>query len=412
MGLPFASRAVTVMVDVPLPAVIGDVAVIVDRAEDTKPGLTTTVVVCVIATALIVADTVFDPAAVEPRLPVASPLASVVPIGCVSVFPAVGPAARTTVAPAIGLPLASRAVTVMVEVPLPAVIGDVAATVDWVADTAPTFTTTVTVCVTATELIVAETVLLPAAVEASVPVATPLAFVVPRGCVKVFPAVGVAPSVTVAPSIGLPFASRAVTVMIDDPLPALIGDVAATVDCDADTTPAFTVTVAVSVTTRVPFTVAVTVFGPAAVELNVPVICPLGFVVPTGWVSVFPAVGEAASVTVAPLTGLSKPSRTVTVMVVALEPVLAVMDPGVAATSDRPALGAAALPVAVKMTGLPLSPGDVAFRVFAPVFVPSVHEVTLAIPLALVVTAAVGLTVPPPEATAKVTETFATGLLN
>ena len=126
----------------------------------------------------------------------------------------------------------------------------------------------------------------------------------------------------------------------------------------------------------------------------------------------FPAVGEAASVTVAPLTGLSKPSRTVTVMVVALEPVLAVMDPGVAATSDRPALGAAALPVAVKMTGLPLSPGDVAFRVFAPVFVPSVHEVTLAIPLALVVTAAVGLTVPPPEATAKVTETFATGLLN
>src|SRR6266550_1480876 len=237
----------------------------------------------------------------------------------------------------------------MVEVPLPAVIGDVAATVDWVADTAPTFTTTVTVCVTATELIVAETVLLPAAVEASVPVATPLAFVVPTGCVKVLPAVGVAASETVAPSIGLPFASRAVTVMVDDPLPAVIGDVAATVDCDADTAAAFTVTVAVSVTTRVPFTVAVTVFGPAAVELNVPVICPLGF---------------------------------------------------------------AALPLALKMTGLPLSPDETAVSVFVSAFVPSVHEVTVAMPLALVVTGVVGTTVPLPAAAANVTDTPATGLLN
>ena len=46
--------------------------------------------------------------------------------------------------------------------------------------------------------------------------------------------------------------------------------------------------------------VADTVFEPAAVELNVPVISPLASVVPTGWVSVFPVVGLAASVTVAP----------------------------------------------------------------------------------------------------------------
>jgi len=95
--------------------------------------------------------------------------------------------------------LASFAVTVIVEVPLPAAIGDVAATVDWVAETAPTLTTTVAVCVMATVLIVADTVFDPAAVELSVPVATPLAFVVPTGCVRVFPAVGVAASVTVAP---------------------------------------------------------------------------------------------------------------------------------------------------------------------------------------------------------------------
>src|SRR5438874_1494912 len=193
------------------------------------------------ATALIVAETVFVPAAVELSVPVTTPLAFVVPTGCVSVFPALGEAASVTVAPGIGFPLASRAVTVIVDEPLPAVIDSgAAATVDCDAETPPGVTLTVTVCVTATELIVAEIVLLPAAVEASVPVATPLAFVVPTGCVKVFPAVGVAASVTVAPSIGLPCASFAVTVMVEVPLPAAIGDVAATVDWLADTAPALT----------------------------------------------------------------------------------------------------------------------------------------------------------------------------
>jgi len=88
---------------------------------------------------------------------------------------------------------------VIVDVPVPAPIGDVALTVDWLADTVPAFTTTVAVCVIATALIVAETVFVSAVVELSVPVATPLAFVVPTGCVSVFPAVGVAASVTVTP---------------------------------------------------------------------------------------------------------------------------------------------------------------------------------------------------------------------
>src|SRR5213593_1415990 len=99
MGLPFASRAVTVIVEVPLPAVMGDVAVTVDKDADTVPAFTTTVAVWVIATALIVADTVFVPAAVELKVPVICPLASVVPTGCVTVFPAVGVAASVTVAP-------------------------------------------------------------------------------------------------------------------------------------------------------------------------------------------------------------------------------------------------------------------------------------------------------------------------
>src|SRR5213594_1215393 len=187
------------MVEVPVPAAIGEVAVTVDCAADTAPGFTSTVAVWVIATASIVAETVFEPAAVALRVPVATPLTSVVPTGCVSVFPAVGVAASTTVAPWIGFPLASFAVTVMVDVPLPAVIGEVAATVDCVADTVPAFTTTVAVCVMATALMVADTVLVSAVVELSVPVATPLPSVVPTGCVKVLPVVGLAASVTVAP---------------------------------------------------------------------------------------------------------------------------------------------------------------------------------------------------------------------
>jgi hypothetical protein len=93
-------------------------------------------------------------------------------------------------------------------------MGEVAVTVDWAADTGPTLTTTVAVCVTPTPSIVADTVLDSARVALSVPVATPLVFVRPTGCVSVFP-VPVAASSTVAPAIGLPEASRAVTVIVD-----------------------------------------------------------------------------------------------------------------------------------------------------------------------------------------------------
>jgi len=197
--LPFASRAVTVIVDVPLPAAIGDVAVTVDCVPDTVPAFTTTVAVGVIATALIVADTVFAWATVELSVPVATPLAFVGALGCVSVLP-VPVAASTTVAPAMGLSKASFAVTVRVLwlVPVEAVMGDVAVTVEWVADSAPGVTTTVALCVTATPSTVAETVLDSATVELRVPVATPLALVVALGCVRVLP-VPVAAITTLAP---------------------------------------------------------------------------------------------------------------------------------------------------------------------------------------------------------------------
>src|SRR2546429_1742971 len=88
----------------------------------------------------MVVDTVFAAATVELKVPVATPSPSVGPTGCVTVFP-VPVAASTTVAPAIGLPSASRAVTVMVELPLPAVIGDVAVTVERLPDTPAGVTT-------------------------------------------------------------------------------------------------------------------------------------------------------------------------------------------------------------------------------------------------------------------------------
>src|SRR6266700_2239786 len=313
IGLPKPSLAVTVIVDVPVPAAIGDVAVSVDWPAETGPGFTTIVAVAVTATPPIVADTTFEPTVVDDRVPVATPFASVGPAGCVSaLFAPV--AASTTVAPWIGLPLASFAVTVIVEVPLPAVMGDVAVTVDCVAETAPAVTSTVAVWVIATELMVAATVFDPAAVEASVPVATPLPSVVPTSWVSVLPVVGVAASVTVAPWMRLPFASFAVTVMVEVPLPAVIGDVAVTVDCAADTAPAFTTTVAVWVIATA-LIVADTVFEPAAVDASVPVATPFASVVPTGWVSVLPVVGVAASVTVAPWIGLPLASFAVTVIV-------------------------------------------------------------------------------------------------
>src|SRR5436309_4592793 len=247
------------MVDVPLPAVMGDVAVTVDKDAETVPTFTTTLAVWVIATELIVAETVFVPAAVALRVPVATPLASVVPTGWVRVFPPVGVAASVTVAPWTGLPLASFAVTVIVELPLPAVIGDVAMTVDSAAETVPGFTATVAVCVTATPSIVADTVFDSATVELSVPVTTPLAFVGALGCVSVLP-VPVAASTTVAPAMGLSKASFAVTVRVLwlVPVEAVMGDVAVTVEWVADSAPGVTTTVALCVTVT-PSTVAETV---------------------------------------------------------------------------------------------------------------------------------------------------------
>src|SRR6266513_1961520 len=338
--LPPASRSVAVSWSV-CPA--GTLAVAgLTVTEATGALATETAAVCVMAVPLIVAETVFVPATVELKVPVATPVASVGPAGCATVFP-LPVAASTAVAPPIGLPLASLAVTVMVDVPLPVAIdGGAAVTVDCAADTGPGVTVTVAVCVTAVPSAVAETVLVPAPVELRVPVATPVASVVPLGCVRVLPLPVVA-STTVAPLIALPPASFTVTVMVVLPFPAVIEvgaaatvdceadtGAAVTVDCAADTGPGATVTVAVCVI-AVPPALAETVLVPAPVELRVPVASPAASVVPLGCVSVLP-LPAAASSTVAPLIGLPPASFTVTVTVAL--PLPAVSEVGAAATVD------------------------------------------------------------------------------
>jgi hypothetical protein len=177
--------------------------------------------------------------------------------------------------------------------------------------------------------------------------------------------------------------------------------------------PATTVTAADWRIFTVEFAVAVTVLVPARAELIVPVICPLVPVVPEGWVKLIPGSTDAR-VTVAPLTRLSKPSRTVTVIVERLAPLLAVIGLGAAVIEDRGALGPAGLPVAVKVTGLGMMPvpDAVAVSEFGPTTVPRVQDVTAAIPSAPVMMGVVGFTVPLFTMTAKVTATPGTALSN
>jgi len=108
-------------------------------------GVTVTVAVWVIATPPADAETVFASATVELSVPVAVPLASVGPAGCVSVLP-LPVAESTTVAPLIGLPFASFAVTVTVELPVPATMEiGAAVTADAEEETGPGVTLTLAV---------------------------------------------------------------------------------------------------------------------------------------------------------------------------------------------------------------------------------------------------------------------------
>ncbi len=141
-------------------------------------------------------------------------------------------------------------------------------------------------------------------------------------------------------------ASRTVIVIVLVATPSattVVGD-AATVEFAALTAPAVNVIVAVDVTLIVTFTTALIVDVPIVVDPTVPVICPLAFVVPEGWVMVSVAPREELKVTVAPGTGLLLLSLTVTVIVETVTPSATTLV-GEAATLEVVADGAPAVNV-------------------------------------------------------------------
>jgi hypothetical protein len=87
-------------------------------------------------------------------------------------------------------------------------------------------------------------------------------------------------------------------------------------------------------------------------------------------------------------------------------PLCALPDGAVVSTSW---VAAPAVPVAVKVTGLPESVPDVAVSVFVPAVGLSVHAVNVAMPSVPVLTGVVGVIVPLPAAGVNVTATPATG---
>ena len=156
------------------------------------------------------------------------------------------------------------------------------------------------------------------------------------------------------------------------------------------------------------------VLGSAVVEVKVAVNVPPALVVPDAGLSVL-LVPVDDNVTAALPIGLLKPSRTVTVIVEAVDPATqpleqAVIVPVAAATEDCVGLtSVCATPVAVKVTGV--SPVADALSVLVPAPVPSVQVVTRARPLASVATGAMGVIEPPPPVTVNVTATPGIALL-
>src|SRR5512145_23239 len=157
--------------------------------------------------------------------------------------------------------------------------------------------------------------------------------------------------------------------------------------------------------------VAVSVLGPAIVPSvhDVAAAMPFASVV-TGVAGLTePPPDATVNVTETPATGLLNTSRTITVGGAATA-VPTVADWPSPALIAMPLAGTA-VPVAVKVTGLPASVPDVAVSVWGPAVVPSVQPPTVAMPAAFVVWVA-PVTEPPPDVTANVTVTPPTGLLN
>src|SRR5439155_1218008 len=192
-------------------------------------------------------------------------------------------------------------------------------------------------------------------------------------------------NVTLTPPTGLPFASRTITegsiatavpAVAVWPFPALMAIWVAV--------PAVPVAVKVTGLPASPLAVAVSEFGPTVGPKIRRATCrdPVAFVV-TGVVGVTePPSHATANATLPPASGLPFASCTLT------DGSIATAVPAVADWLFPPLsaieLAAPVVPVAVKVTGLPVSPLAVAVSEFGPTVGPRVHDVTAAIPFAFV----------------------------
>ena len=207
------------------------------------------------------------------------------------------------------LPRASRASSVTVE-KRPAV--SAAGVVHAKSASAPAVNVTTAESFSATPSTDARTTRGPVTGLDSAPVTRPCASVTPPGCTSTSPVPdGVTVSATARPETGLPWASRAVTVIVLVVAPsATTGVVASTRLESALTAPATNVTSAVC-TTATPPTVADTVTVSAFVSVSAPTACPDASVGANG--SMATALPVAVSVTTSPDRTLAKRSRDVTV---------------------------------------------------------------------------------------------------
>src|SRR5216684_378586 len=254
---------------------------------------------------------------------------------------------------------------------------------------------------------VAETVLVSALVELSVPVATPFASVAAAGWIRVLPVVAAAARTTVFPLIGLPNWSFAVTVIVLALPPAVIPPGAATtVVSDGLTAPGTAKAVnwtgeATPVACAV-CTLSVAVRRVPRVQLIDAI--PLALVTELGAFTDPPPVSTDQLI-VTPDTGLFSASRTTTEIGVGrVWPTVSVCRlPPLIAIWVAPPTCAVALNVTV------VSPVADALVVCVPGAGPRVR-VVLALPSEPVVDE-VGFTEPPPDAGAQVIVTLGTGLL-
>src|ERR1035437_758615 len=207
----------------------------------------------------------------------------------------------------------------------------------------------------------------------------------------------------------LPLASRSWTVIVvlDTPSAASTGTPGVMLERAMDAGPAIDVSVELSPTRPLVSRTAIEVLPIVVAVVNCTTALPVASAVDVGEAKV-PAAPVKLQVTRWPAVATAFPNESTSCAVT----VTAVPAMGAVPLSDtKYATGVPGRAVALNTSGEPARPADVAVSVFGPDAVPITQLPTVATPLAFVVCMP-PVTLPPPVATANVTATTPTGLLN